>query len=40
MTNRDFKDLMAALSAREVRFLIVGGYAVTFSACRQVASTS
>ena len=30
MTNRDFKDLLAALSAHDVRFLIVGGYAVTF----------
>lgn len=32
MTNRDFKDLLAALSAHDVRFLIVGGYAVTFHA--------
>ena len=30
MTNRDFRDLLAALSAHSVRFLIVGGYAVTF----------
>jgi len=30
MTNRDFKELLAALSAHDVRFLIVGGYAVTF----------
>jgi hypothetical protein len=26
--NSDFKDLLLALSAREVRFLVVGGYAV------------
>lgn len=32
MTNRDFRDLLAALSAHSVRFLIVGGYAVTFHA--------
>jgi hypothetical protein len=32
MTNRDFRDLLAALSARSVRFLIVGGYAVTYHA--------
>src|SRR5262245_49630782 len=32
MTNRDFRDLLAALSARSVRSLIVGGYAVTFHA--------
>lgn len=32
MTNRDFRDLLAALFARSVRFLIVGGYAVTFHA--------
>lgn len=32
MINRDFKDLLAALSAHDVRFLIVGGYAVTFHA--------
>ncbi len=32
MTNRDFKDLLAALSGREARFLIVGGYAVTYHA--------
>jgi hypothetical protein len=32
MTNRDFRDLLAALSAHDVRFLIVGGYAVTFHA--------
>ena len=30
VTNPDFKDLLAALSAAEVRFLIVGGYAVTY----------
>lgn len=32
MTNRDFRDLLAAFSAHSVRFLIVGGYAVTFHA--------
>src|SRR4030095_4121843 len=32
MTNRDFRDLLAAFSARDVRFLVVGGYAVTFHA--------
>jgi hypothetical protein len=32
MTNRDFRDLLDALSAHSVRFLIVGGYAVTFHA--------
>lgn len=32
MTNRDFRDLLAAFSAHEVRFLIVGGYAVSFHA--------
>ncbi len=26
--NSDFKDLLRALSAREVKFLVVGGYAV------------
>ena len=30
MTNPDFRDLLAALSAADVRFLIVGSYAVTF----------
>lgn len=30
MANRDFKDLLDALSAHDVRFLVVGGYAVTF----------
>jgi hypothetical protein len=30
MVNRDFKDLLAAFGAHEVRFLVVGGYAVTF----------
>lgn len=30
MTNRDFRDLLAAFAAHEVRFLIVGGYAVTY----------
>jgi hypothetical protein len=30
MINRDFCDLFAALVAHEVRFLIVGGYAVAF----------
>ena len=28
--NRDFRDLLAAFAAHEVRFLVVGGYAVTF----------
>jgi hypothetical protein len=28
MINRDFRDLFAAFAARNVRFLIVGGYAV------------
>jgi hypothetical protein len=32
MTNRDFRDLLAAFSAHDARFLIVGGYAVTFHA--------
>lgn len=32
MTNRDFRDLLADFSAHDVRFLIVGGYAVTFHA--------
>ena len=32
MTNRDFRDLLAELSAHDVQFLIVGGYAVTFHA--------
>lgn len=32
MINRDFRDLLAALSAHDARFLIVGGYAVTFHA--------
>lgn len=32
MTNQDFRDLLAAFSARETRFLIVGGYAVTYHA--------
>lgn len=30
MVNRDFRDLLAAFGAHEVRFLVVGGYAVTF----------
>ena len=30
MVNRDFRDLLAAFGAREVRFLVVGAYAVTF----------
>ncbi len=29
-TNRDFRDLFFALNAAEVRYLIVGGYAITF----------
>ncbi len=28
--NRDFRDLLAAFAARDVRCLVVGGYAVTF----------
>ena len=32
MTNRDFRDRLADFSAHDVRFLIVGGYAVTFHA--------
>lgn len=32
MVNRDFRDLLAAFGARDVRFLIVGAYAVTFHA--------
>jgi len=31
-TNRDFRDLFSALNAAEVRFLVVGGYAITFHA--------
>jgi hypothetical protein len=31
-TNRDFRDLFSALNAAEVRYLEVGGYAVTFHA--------
>lgn len=30
MINRDFRDLFAAFVAHDVRFLIVGGYAVAF----------
>jgi hypothetical protein len=30
VTNRDFRDLFLALNASEVRYLIVGAYAVTF----------
>lgn len=30
MVNRDFRDLLAAFAAHDVRFLVVGGYAVTF----------
>lgn len=30
MVNRDFRDLLAAFVAHDVRFLIVGAYAVTF----------
>jgi len=37
MTNRDFRDLLAALSAHSVRFLIVGGYAVMIVNKRTVA---
>jgi hypothetical protein len=32
MTNRDFRDLFFALNAAEVRYLVVGGYAVSFHA--------
>lgn len=32
MVNRDYRDLLATFTAREVRFLIVGAYAVTFHA--------
>jgi hypothetical protein len=32
MVNRDFSDLLAAFAAHEVRFLVVGAYAVTFHA--------
>lgn len=32
MTNRDFFDLFCALNAAEARYLVVGGYAVTFHA--------
>jgi hypothetical protein len=31
-TNRDFRDLFSALNAAEVRYLVVGGYAITFHA--------
>ncbi len=30
MINRDFRDLFSALNAAEVRYLVVGAYAVTF----------
>lgn len=30
MPNQDFRDLLAAFCAHDARFLIVGGYAVTF----------
>src|SRR5256885_10761379 len=30
MVNRDFRDLLAAFNAHEVRYLVVGAYAVTF----------
>lgn len=30
MTNRDFRDLFFALNAAEVRYLVIGAYAVTF----------
>ena len=30
MLNRDFSDLLAAFAAHDVRYLVVGGYAVTF----------
>ncbi len=32
MVNRDFRDLLAAFVAHDVRFLVVGAYAVTFHA--------
>ena len=32
MTNQDFFDLFSAFNAFDVRFLVVGGYAVTFHA--------
>ena len=32
MTNPDFRDLLSAFSSAEVRYLVVGGYAVTFHA--------
>lgn len=32
MTNRDFRDLFSAFAEFEVRFLVVGGYAVAFHA--------
>ena len=32
MTNRDFRDLFSALNGAEVRYLVVGAYAVTFHA--------
>jgi len=32
VVNRDFKDLFSALNAAEVRYLVVGAYAVTFHA--------
>jgi hypothetical protein len=30
VTNRDFRDLFSALNTAEVRYLIVGAYAVTY----------
>jgi hypothetical protein len=30
--NRDFRELFAALNAASARYLLVGGYAVTFHA--------
>lgn len=30
MVNRDFRDLFAVFTAHDVRFLVVGAYAVTF----------
>ena len=32
MINPDFKDLLQAFNAAEVRYLVVGAYAVTFHA--------
>ena len=38
--NRDFKELLALLNAEQVKYLIIGGYAVSLAAADRGCATS